>query len=336
MLFRREYYSLQDVADALQLTTKDLIHIAVLGRLNIATYVDIEGINVEPYPLNASDTVIYSSGLYYIHKKDLIKFEFNHGQDSIKIKYIYPINICMQDFDFSPEFPNPRDENLVHALAVDYLDEGILCPSTDKYFDDEAFSEISDKCHHDNNTLLSYTIAGDYSVHIKDLVITHTDYVTFTRDELSKLEQRDISINEHNIVHTKVSDDMIAHQGPSKVSSVNKGGKPKGPLAKAVEFAYLKLRKEGNEEILLPGNIREFLTRLKKLADEKENRNILNEVPYWIEDVKKHPWGFTITTSEQFVKVSQHREVINKSTVYQMKDVSKILTKLRKDYPLQT
>jgi hypothetical protein len=233
----------------------------------------------------------------------------------------------MQDIDFSPECPNNSNEYLVNLLAGDYLDEGIMNPSLDNYFDDDAFSEILDK-YPEDNTLLSYTIEGHYTIHIKDLIITHIDYMKFTRDELSKLE-------EHNIkVSPKYADDRFAQQEPSNIKSVNKGGKPKGPLAKAVEFAYMKLLNEGNTEILRQGKIREFLTRLKKLANEKENRNILNEVPDWIEDVIKTSWGYTIITSEQVIKVTQHREISNKRTEYQMKDVSKILTKLRKDHPL--
>ena len=74
------------------------------------------------------------------------------------------------------------------------------------------------------------------------------------------------------------------HEVVEVATEKRKGGRPKGPLYEAVEFAYLKFHNEGNTEILRPGKVTEFLDRLKDLADE-ENRKISDYIAERIEIV---------------------------------------------------
>lgn len=112
-----------------------------------------------------------------------------------------------------------------------------------------------------------------------------------------------------------------------------KGGRPKGPLYEAVEFAYKKFRDEGNTEILRRGKVLEFLDRLKDLAGG-ENRNVSDYITERIEIVKKRNGSFTITTQERVIKEVKGRVTTKKKSTYTTADVSKLLTALRKQFPL--
>ena len=112
-----------------------------------------------------------------------------------------------------------------------------------------------------------------------------------------------------------------------------KGGRPKGPLYEAVEFAYKKFRNEGNTEILRRGKVIEFLDRLKDLAGG-ENRKISDYITERIEIVKKRNGSFTITTQERVIKEVKGRVTTEKKSTYTTADVSKLLTALRKKFPL--
>jgi len=112
-----------------------------------------------------------------------------------------------------------------------------------------------------------------------------------------------------------------------------KGGRPKGPLYEAVDFAYKKFRNEGNTEILRPGKVIEFLDRLKDLASG-ENRNVSDYITERIEIVKKRNGSFTITTQERVIKEVKCRVTTEKMSTYTTADVSKLLTALRKKFPL--
>ena len=111
------------------------------------------------------------------------------------------------------------------------------------------------------------------------------------------------------------------------------GGRPKGPLYEAVNFAYKKFRNEGNTEILRPGKVVEFLDRLKDLAGG-ENRKISDYITERIEIVKKRNSSFTITTQERVIKEVKGRVTTEKKNTYTTADVSKLLTALRKKFPL--
>lgn len=112
-----------------------------------------------------------------------------------------------------------------------------------------------------------------------------------------------------------------------------RGGRPKGPLYEAVDFAYKKFRNEGNTEILRPGKVIEFLDRLKDLAGGG-NRDISDYITERIEIVKKRNGSFTITTQERVIKEVKGRVTMEKKSTYTTEDVSKLLTALRKIFPL--
>lgn len=124
--------------------------------------------------------------------------------------------------------------------------------------------------------------------------------------------------------------------GPEIVEAAidkGEGGRPKGPLYEAVEFAYTKFHGEGNTEILRPGKVAEFLDRLKDLADD-ENRKISDYIAERIAIVKKRNGSFTITTQEKITKQAQRYVITMKRSTYTKDDVSKLLTALRKKFPL--
>jgi len=114
-----------------------------------------------------------------------------------------------------------------------------------------------------------------------------------------------------------------------QVEAKLKGGRPKGQLAEAIQYAYLKFMNEGNTEILRAGKILEFMARFKEIAQEK-NRNVDEYIAERIQDVKLKCTTCTITTKEQVLKPGLKRE----SRQYHKYHVSKILTDLRKKYPL--
>ena len=63
------------------------------------------------------------------------------------------------------------------------------------------------------------------------------------------------------VMAEKESFEALSREEPSETeqSSTSIGGRPKGPLYEAVDFAYKKFRNEGNTEILRPGKVIEFL-----------------------------------------------------------------------------
>jgi hypothetical protein len=112
-----------------------------------------------------------------------------------------------------------------------------------------------------------------------------------------------------------------------------KGGRPKGSLYAAVEYAYKKFLDEGNTEILRPGKVIEFLDRLKELSGG-ENRKISDYIAERIEIVKKRNGSFTIITQERIIKEVKGRVITETENTYTKGDVSKLLTALRKKFPL--
>jgi hypothetical protein len=121
---------------------------------------------------------------------------------------------------------------------------------------------------------------------------------------------------------------------PQEVDTRNKGGKPKGYLTEAIEYAYLKYRDEGNTEILREGKIREFCERLKELADEKSNPNFSTVIANRIDCVKIAPAGCTVTTKDKYLEASKTREIKEKGRKYTQQRISQILVELREKFPL--
>lgn len=143
-------------------------------------------------------------------------------------------------------------------------------------------------------------VVGPLSVHKNDLVIS-----SFALDHY----------REETGIRVKFPHD-VTKQTKSKQQKDNIGGAPKGPLAEAIEHVYLKYLKEGNTEILRKGRIKEFLERLKELADEKGNKNFSRYVADRIEKVKISPAGNTVITKEQIINTGNGRETKRESRTY--------------------
>ena len=73
--------------------------------------------------------------------------------------------------------------------------------------------------------------------------------------------------------------------------------------------------------------------RLKDLAGG-ENRNLFDYISERVEIVKKRNGSFTITTQERVIKEVKGRVTTEKNNTYTTADVSKLLTALRKKFPL--
>lgn len=127
------------------------------------------------------------------------------------------------------------------------------------------------------------------------------------------------------------ADTVCRHSAPR-----GKGGRPKEPLAEAVERAYLHFRDKGDLTILQPGNIRSFLKSFKSLANDEPqslsfgNGNISAYIAERIKEVKIPREG------ECSVKTQDRAEgrKINPGQGYSQKSIAKLLAKLRKKYPL--
>ena len=135
------------------------------------------------------------------------------------------------------------------------------------------------------------------------------------------------------LVEVGTADASLETEVTKTATEKKKGGRPKGPLYEAVEFAYVKFRDEGNTEILRKGKVAEFLDRLKDLAGGK-NQKISDYIAERIGIVKKRNDSFTITTPERVVKEAQGHIITRKRSTYSKDDVSKLLTALRKKFPL--
>lgn len=172
---------------------------------------------------------------------------------------------------------------------------------------------------------LKYYVIGDRSVRKSDLRISSTTLASF-------MEEEGIPVPEN--LHTE-SLKQNNKKTPDPQSAQKKGGRHKSPLSEAIEFVYMKYLAEGNTEILRSGKIREFLQRLKELADEKGNRDFSTYVADRIESVKIFPSGCTVTTKEQILECSKRRDRVEKSSDYSQQEVSKQLSELRKKNPLK-
>lgn len=158
-------------------------------------------------------------------------------------------------------------------------------------------------------------------------------------------ENRDnVALKGKDIDHTKMYNDLkfedflpgaAGNKAPERdTEQKNKGGARKGALTEAIEYAYKKFKEEGNTEILRKGKIRDFLVRLKELADEKGNPNFSKDIADRIKSVKLSPSGCIVTTEEQFIESSNIRENKMKCRNFKQQRVSQILSELRKEFPI--
>lgn len=125
---------------------------------------------------------------------------------------------------------------------------------------------------------------------------------------------------------------------PVQDAAYKVGGRPKGPLAEAIERAYHHFRDKGDVAILQPGSIRSFLKSFGSLINEDAQSkefgkgNICDYLAERIKEVKTSPVRecFVITIDRQ------EGRKINPGKRYGQKEIAKLLSKLRKKYPLPT
>lgn len=146
-----------------------------------------------------------------------------------------------------------------------------------------------------------------------------------------------------NIERIEAEDELDFPQGsqntamePGQNTSCDKGGRPKEPLAEAVEKAYLYFRDKGDVAILQTGNIRSFLKSFKSLLNDDAqsygfgNWNIRSYIAERIKEVKYS------AVAECFVMTHDRPEgrKINPGKKFSQKAITKLLSALRKKYPL--
>jgi hypothetical protein len=198
------------------------------------------------------------------------------------------------------------------------------------------------------NIIQNHVIAGEFTVTISEETIVNESWddiygyeVNTRRESIPCIKLAEFAAWANNSQDFKCPQ-VILDKAIIKISEVNsephgnenKGGAPRGALTEAVEEAYMKFWKEGNTEILRKGKIRDFLERLKELADERGNPNFSKYIADRIDSVKISPSGCIITTKDEVVESSNSRENIIKGQKYKQQRVSQHLTQLRKEYPL--
>jgi hypothetical protein len=105
-------------------------------------------------------------------------------------------------------------------------------------------------------------------------------------------------------------------------------GRPKNLLNEAVEYFYDKCKKDGNDEILQKGKIQDFLAALKK-----EHQKEIIFLDDRISEIKKVYGRWRITTVEQY---NSNDKLLKGSKSYDQTDISKILSRLRKEKPINS
>ncbi|MDO9068412.1 MAG: hypothetical protein Q7W05_08145, partial [Deltaproteobacteria bacterium] len=108
------------------------------------------------------------------------------------------------------------------------------------------------------------------------------------------------------------------------------GGAPKAAITEVVEWAYDKLSKSGNTEIIKPGKIRAFLQYLKECITEG-NANYSEYVAKRIIEIKAVDGACKITMQDLTSKEKLRMLNAGKHTIISKNRVSTILSELRKN-----
>ncbi len=124
-----------------------------------------------------------------------------------------------------------------------------------------------------------------------------------------------------------------------KASPKAKGGKPKSRFTEAIEAAYLHFMKKGDTEILKPERRADFVRSLMALVtnedwSKKGNENISGYISERIKGQKRKNSCIFIETQERQVKAGKNTIKTIAARDYTLGELSKVLCKLRKDYPL--
>ncbi|MDD2321230.1 MAG: hypothetical protein PHO83_14395 [Geobacteraceae bacterium] len=352
--WNKTQYLVTEVAQKLCCDPVDVIQYGALNKLKIAACINIEKENVRTYCLYEGNYT-YSSGYYYVCPQLIKYFESLDSLDHVEAVDIIPTNTYKIDkfyfylvshyidlYDKSNYANTIEEEHCFSGelLFLDADDEG------DNYIDSHTIAGMKEKIKFGNkseqeedtsNRSVSFVASPCYDIYYtinkNKLIILRDDLMQFFENE----EQFQDEIESYENSKTYFQSDGVAGQKLSdsdQKTALKKGGKPKLPLSEAVECLYKTLLAEGNTEILRPGKIVEFLKRMRDITNEKGNRNINDYIAERIERVKIAPSKYTIFVIDKPIKKAKVSEISYKTTEYYANDVSKILTKLRKDYPL--
>jgi len=186
-------------------------------------------------------------------------------------------------------------------------------------------------------------IPESIKIHIEDLLVMFEEVVRMEAEN-PELRSNEIPVDSLAAAVNGKNNPPIPSSNIQAVNSSKKntkvspndGGRPKGQLTEAVEMAYLHFFAAGNLDILRSGNIRSFLKSFSKLAKDEVplvefgNRNIANDIGERIKDVIIPYAGKCriITNDRRDGSKTKH------GSNYHQEAVSKLLTALRKKYPL--
>ncbi len=106
----------------------------------------------------------------------------------------------------------------------------------------------------------------------------------------------------------------------------NPNGRNREPLREALEYAWDKMKKQGNTAVLEPGNLSAFLVNLKKMIDENSEQ-FSEYVVERIEYVKPKSLDDCIKTQDKQLNKKKHY----KSKTYKRDAISKALSTMRKE-----
>jgi len=253
------YENISKVADRFKISIDDLIHSAVNGYIDIATYIDFDKItHIEPYPNDTVNVPKFNSGIYFISNRDIIKFHFNSGENSIIINNIYPNEVSALNEDF----PSPyADDDISSYPEMHWMGEGdrpLLC-----------------------------LIINDYSVGIKNLVIP-----SYCIEMIGNLSRNQVhsNISENPSLATiatdhecqrsyPIADEKTLAEKGFKFSQGNKGSRSDN-LWKALSCVVDSYRDENPATGKLP--LHDIIKKMKKL---KETNDTVRKIITDIEDV---------------------------------------------------
>lgn len=284
------YDNIIEVAERLNITTNKIIKYAVDGWIDIATFIDFAKItHIEPYPIDTVNVPTYGSGIYYIGKRDIIKFQFNSDESTIVINHIYPSGVSSLDEGFP--ITNTEDDISLYA-KVECMNSG-------------------------NKPLLCLTIS-DYSINIKNLVLTSDDIEFF--DRMLKYENNNdttrkilptISINDKHKASSLATDEkLLAEKGRKFTLGCKKTRNDN--LRKALDCVVEAYRAEHPNTKRLPSY--DIIKKMKELKETNNTvRKIIIEIDKEAQEVSwKRQNGIETTTSYKRIgdRLSEFRSML--------------------------
>ena len=336
-------YFVTEVAQKLCCDPVDIIQYGTLNKLRIAAFINIEMEKVRTHFISEM-AYNYSSGIYYVNNNKLLHFEFVERIDDFESSDIITINAYKDDhnqfYSFNGskvfDFDNSMFSNIDEKIEYDVENFDGYIPEYENDSDYEANYEndlsllYNDYSENTDDEMTNTSEASVYyTIYRKDLLILHNDLVRFFKNEEQFHNELNIIKGDNIIMESKIVSTEKNQKESIQVSAIKKGGRPKDTLREAIEHAYIKLRDEGNKEILRPGNPREFLLRLKEMATEGNP----NEDQYIVERIKlvKIPNNgeCSVVTQDQII-CKKTTEMRVKSRPFPQSRISQILSELRK------